>query len=113
MALPEPTFERDVRIGTLVLDCGATLAEVVQRVSVYGTPRSDGSNVALVNHALTGSSRVADWWGEIAGPGKLLDTSALAVIGVNALGGCYGSTGPAAPASDGRSYGARFPVITV
>jgi len=113
MSLPEPTLERDVRIGTLVLDCGATLGEVVQRVSVYGTPRADGTNVVLVNHALTGSSRVAEWWAEIAGRGKLLDTDLLTVVGVNALGGCYGSTGPASPASDGAPYGARFPAITV
>jgi homoserine O-acetyltransferase len=91
-----PTVEHDVHLGPFVLDCGATLPDAVQRVSIYGTPRTDGANVALVNHALTGSSRVADWWGEIAGPGKLLDTSALAVVGVNALGSCYGSSGAGA-----------------
>jgi homoserine O-acetyltransferase/O-succinyltransferase len=109
----EPSFERDVPIGTLALDCGRTLEGVVQRVSLYGDARPDGSNVALVNHALTGSSRVADWWPEIAGPGKLLDTRELAVVGINALGSCYGSTGPASPGPDGRPYGAGFPVVSV
>jgi homoserine O-acetyltransferase len=90
---PQPTVEHDVHLGPFVLDSGVTLPDVVQRVSIYGTPRADGANVALVNHALTGTSRVADWWGEIAGPGKLLDTNALAVVGVNALGSCYGSSG--------------------
>jgi homoserine O-acetyltransferase len=91
-----PTVERDVRIGPLALDSGVTLPDVVQRVSIYGAPRADGANVVLVNHALTGSSRVAEWWGEIAGPGKLFDTNALAVVGVNALGSCYGSSGAGA-----------------
>jgi homoserine O-acetyltransferase len=109
----QPTFERDVPIGTFALESGASLPEVVQRVSVYGEPRSDGSNVVLVNHALTGSSRVADWWPEIAGPGKLLDTRVLAVVGVNALGSCYGSTGPTSPAPDGTPVGNRFPVVGV
>ena len=85
----------------------------MQRVSVYGHPRDDGSNVVLVNHALTGSSRVLDWWAGLAGPGKLLDTDVLAIVGVNALGSCYGSTGPASLAPDGKVYDDRFPLVTV
>ena len=96
-----------------MLECGASLQNVVQRVSVYGTPRPDGSNVALVCHALTGSSRALDWWNGLAGPGKLLDTNALAIVCVNALGSCYGSTGPASLAPDGEPYGDRFPLVTV
>ena len=80
---------------------------------MYGEPRADGSNVVLVCHALTGSSRVLDWWGGLAGPGKLLDTRTLAIVGVNALGSCYGSTGPTSLAPDGRPYGDRFPLVTV
>ncbi len=89
------------------------LEGVVQRVSVYGEPRADGTNLVLVAHALTGSSRVVDWWGGLAGPGKLIDTNAVAVVCVNALGSCYGSTGPASLAPDGATYGDRFPVVTV
>jgi homoserine O-acetyltransferase len=85
----------------------------VQRVSVYGVPKADGSNVVLVAHALTGSSRIADWWGGVVGSGKLLDPAVYAVVGVNAVGSCYGSTGPASPGRNGKPYGASFPVITV
>ena len=67
----------------------------------------------LVTHALTGTSRVLDWWSGLAGPGKLLDTRALAIVGINALGSCYGSTGPASLAPDGLPYGDRFPLVTV
>ena len=95
------------------LECGVTHQNVVQRASVYGTPRADGSNVVLVNHALTGTSRVLDWWGGFVGPGKLLDTDALAIVCVNALGSCYGSTGPGSLAADGEPYGERFPLVTV
>ena len=80
---------------------------------MYGAPRADGSNVVLVAHALTGSSRALDWWGGLAGPGKLLDTDTLAIVCVNALGSCYGSTGPASLAPDGAIYGERFPLVTV
>ncbi|MBD5605549.1 MAG: alpha/beta fold hydrolase [Candidatus Eremiobacteraeota bacterium] len=67
----------------------------------------------LVTHALTGTSRVLDWWSGLAGPAKLLDTRALAIVGINALGSCYGSTGPASLAPDGLPYGDRFPLVTV
>lgn len=108
-----PSLERDVPIGTLALDSGVVLGGVVQRVTVYGEPRPDGSNVVLVNHALTGSGRVVEWWDGIVGPGKLLDTNLAAIVGINALGSCYGSTGPSSLAPDGKPFGARFPLVTV
>lgn len=54
-----------------------------------------------------------DWWAGLAGTGKLIDTNAVAVICVNALGSCYGSTGPGSLAPDGAPYGERFPLVTV
>lgn len=107
------TREQTVNIGTFQLDCGAQLPEVEQRVTIYGTPADDGSNVVLVEHALTGSGRVAEWWPGIVGDGALFDTSRWCVIGINALGGCYGSTGPASPAEDGKPFAERFPRVTV
>jgi homoserine O-acetyltransferase/O-succinyltransferase len=108
-----PTFERDIAIGELVLDCGVVLNDVVQRAACYGTPRPDHSNVVLVNHALTGSARVVDWWSGIVGSGKTLDTDTLAVICINNLGSCYGSTGPASLNAHGLPYGAAFPIVSV
>jgi homoserine O-acetyltransferase len=48
------------------------------------------------------------------GPGKPLDTGKFFVIGVNNVGGCFGSTGPHSvnPAT-GKPYGSAFPVVTV
>jgi len=85
----------------------------VQRVTVYGEPRPDNSNLVLVAHALTGSSRALDWWGGLAGPGRLVDTEKLALVCVNVLGGCYGSTGPDSMAPDGLPYEDGFPLVTV
>lgn len=96
--------EENVAIGALPLDCGEILPAVDQLVTLYGTPAADGSNVVLIEHALTGSSRVADWWPAIAGVGGLFDPSQWCVVGINALGGCYGSTGPA---------GKPFPRVTI
>jgi homoserine O-acetyltransferase/O-succinyltransferase len=96
--------EESVAIGALPLDCGETLPAVDQLVTLYGTPAADGSNVVLIEHALTGSSRVADWWPGVAGYGALFDLHEWCVVGINALGSCYGSTGPS---------GKPFPRVTV
>ncbi len=103
--------DRDVAIGEL--DLNGTALDVVQRVTIYGQPRADGGNVVLAPHALTGSSRVADWWGGLVERGGLFDLTRWCVVGINALGGCYGSTGPASLAPDGTRWGPRFPVVTV
>jgi homoserine O-acetyltransferase len=81
---------------------GATLDNVELRVTTYG---DRSSPAVFVPHALTGSSRVDEWWGELVGEGKVLDPRDWFVIGINALGGCYGSTGP--------SKVSEFPHVTV
>lgn len=86
--------ERTVHIGALQLDCGETLPAVDQRVTIYGTPNADGGNVAFVPHALTGSSRIAQWWPAMLADDAPLDLRRWCVVGINALGSCYGSTGP-------------------
>lgn len=103
----------DVEIGPLILANGERLESVVQRVTQYGELDSDGGNVVVVPHALTGSSRVGDWWNGMVGPGKLFDPARWFVVGINALGSCYGSTGPASLAPDGAPYASRFPIISV
>ena len=90
----------------------------------YGTLNADRSNAVLVCHALNASHHVAGyyaddprnigWWDNMIGPGKALDTERFFVIGVNNIGGCFGSTGPASiDARAGKPYGSHFPVVTV
>ena len=88
----------------------------------YGTLNADKSNAVLVCHALNASHHVAGydansnvgWWDNMIGPGKPLDTQRFFVIGVNNLGGCFGTTGPSSinPAT-GAPYGSTFPIMTV
>jgi homoserine O-acetyltransferase len=103
---------------------GFTLPEYELMYETYGTLNADKSNAVLVCHALSGHHHVAGyyadapknigWWDNLIGPGKPLDTEKFFVIGLNNLGGCHGSTGPASinPAS-GKPYGSSFPVVTV
>lgn len=108
------------------LESGAYLDKVEIAYETWGELNATRSNAVLICHALTGDSHVAShpdrpqsapgWWEEIVGPGKAIDTNRYFVICSNVLGGCRGSTGPSSPhPSDpgGRSYGTRFPVITI
>jgi homoserine O-acetyltransferase/O-succinyltransferase len=108
----------------LILKAGKTLAAYELVYETYGTLNADKSNAILVCHALSGSHHVAGfyaddpkkigWWDNLIGPGKAIDTDRFFVIGVNNIGGCHGSTGPASiDRATGKPYGAAFPVVTV
>ncbi|MEN3110522.1 homoserine O-acetyltransferase [Uliginosibacterium paludis] len=108
----------------LPLRAGGSLPAYDLVYETYGTLNADRSNAVLVCHALSGSHHVAGlyegkpksagWWDNLVGPGKPLDTDKFFVIGVNNLGGCFGSTGPMSlnPAT-GKPWGAAFPFVTV
>ena len=90
----------------------------------YGRLNAARTNAILVCHALSGHHHVAGWyadnpknvgwWDNMIGPGKPIDTERFFVVGVNNLGGCHGSTGPASINPDTQEpWGADFPVVTV
>ncbi|MFM8339214.1 MAG: homoserine O-acetyltransferase, partial [Fluviibacter sp.] len=110
----------------LPLKSGAILPEFSLTYETYGTLNADASNAVLVCHALSGNHHVAGyydadnqdettgWWDNLVGPGKPLDTNKFFVVGLNNLGGCYGSSGPnTVNPKTGKLYGADFPVVTV
>jgi homoserine O-acetyltransferase/O-succinyltransferase len=108
----------------LALKSGGVLPAYDLVYETYGTLNATASNAVLVCHALSGSHHVAGvyadepknvgWWDNLVGPGRPLDTNKFFVIGVNNLGGCFGSSGPKSinPAS-GKPWGADFPFVTV
>ena len=89
----------------LRLRSGAVMDEYELVYETYGTLNADRSNAVLVCHALNAAHHVAGhyaddpdnvgWWDNMIGPGKPVDTNRFFVVGVNNLGGCHGSTGPA------------------
>lgn len=108
----------------LPLASGQSLPAYELAVETYGTLNAQRTNAVLVCHALNASHHVAGvsrddpkdigWWDNMVGPGKPLDTNVFFVIGVNNLGSCFGSTGPASINPEtGRPWGAAFPVLTV
>lgn len=75
------------------LECGKVLPSLQLRCTIYGQLNADKSNAVLVFHALTGSSRIADWWSGVIGENSGLDASRFAFVCVNYIGSRYGSTG--------------------
>lgn len=107
-------FEIDFKfVEPFVLESGEVLPSFQLRATIYGMLNADKSNAVLVFHALTGSSRIGDWWEGVIGPGKGLDTSKYAFICVNYLGSCYGSTSGSSLKKLDKSYKSELPLVTV
>jgi homoserine O-acetyltransferase len=114
----EPTLEADFTFShheAFRLSAGGSLQPVSLRYSIYGELSTSCDNAVLVCHALSGSSRVGDWWPQLLGPNQLFDTNHYCVIGINVIGSCYGSTGPCSehPKRPGQLYGSDFPIVTI
>jgi len=95
------------------LECGRVLQQAETRYFTWGTLNKQRNNVLVLFHALNCSPNAEEWWGPLIGADKPLDTNKYFVFSANALGGCFGSTGPSAidPAS-GKRFGVDFPAIT-
>jgi homoserine O-acetyltransferase len=108
----------------LPLKSGAVLPAFELAFETYGSLNAAKDNAILVCHALSGHHHVAGhyadnpnnigWWDNIVGPGRPFDTDRFFIVGLNNLGGCHGSTGPASSNPlTGKPWGADFPVVTV
>lgn len=108
---------RTMEIGALDLELGGRLDAVTLAYRTWGRLNEAGDNAVLVVHALTGDSRATGeggWWTPMIGPGRPFDTDRAFVVCSNVVGGCQGSTGPAAiDPLTGRPYAMRFPLITI
>jgi homoserine O-acetyltransferase len=110
-----PSFEGDFSPGeAFSLEAGGVLQSPTLHYAIYGQPNAAADNVIFVAHALSGSARVADWWPRLFSQEGLLDTDHNCVIGINLLGSCYGSTGPASiNPGTGDPYGPHFPLVSI
>jgi len=96
------------------LESSETLKDVRVAYQTFGKLNTAKSNVVFVSHALTGSTKADEWWSGLIGEGKLLDPAKHFIICPNALGSCYGSTGPGSinPETN-EPYNEHFPTITI
>ncbi|MGB3072103.1 MAG: alpha/beta fold hydrolase [Ottowia sp.] len=103
-----------------VLESGAVLPVAEVAYVTLGRLNADRSNAILLAHGYTsshtfvleGSAAAEGSWSELVGPGRAIDTDRYFVISSNALGSCYGSTGPGSVNPEtGKPYGPDFPAV--
>jgi homoserine O-acetyltransferase len=89
--------------GPTTLHHGGTLTDLQLGWSLSGEP---GQPVVVALGGISAGRRVfmpdggrEGWWHEVVGPGRALDTSRVAVLGMDFIGGSGSSTGPAAGGS--------------
>lgn len=110
------------RTSCFRLEKGGELAEAELAYIHSGKRTTDAGNVILMAHGYTtghhfvmpGSLAAEGSWSELVGPGRAIDTDHFFVVSTNALGSCYGSSGPGCidPAT-GEAYGEDFPQVTI
>ncbi|KAG2195614.1 hypothetical protein INT47_005982, partial [Mucor saturninus] len=126
---PEPSYDKIVTgyekfeyPHPFLLDHGGILPRVEIAYETWGTLNEKKDNAILIHTGLSASSHAKShekntkpgWWEDFIGPGANIDTNKFFVICTNAVGGCYGSTGPSSiDPADGERYATRFPIITI
>lgn len=113
---------RRFSVGQFQLEQGAILPGVEVAFLTGGRLNADKSNAILVLHGYTSSHEFVcgkergaaeGSWAQLVGPGKAIDTDRYFAIVPNALGSCFGTTGPASiDPGTGRPYGPTFPPIS-
>ncbi len=93
--IPPVTRHRNTQLlDRFELESGEVLRDLRQAYYFDGTLDAARENLVVVFHALTGSAdATGEWWREVVGPARAIDTRRHAVLCVNLLGSCYGTTG--------------------
>ena len=96
---------------TIKLEAGGELKDAHL---VFHTSGVRKGKVIWICHALTANSDPQDWWPEMVGPGKTIDTEKNFIVCVNMLVSSYGSESPASinPASV-KPWLLEFPKVTI
>jgi len=92
-AVPDPATAVH-HAGRFELESGLLLPDVRQVYVLLGELNAAKDNLIVLFHSLTGSADPREWWTDAVGPGKPIDTDRYAVLSVNLLGSCYGTTRP-------------------
>ena len=55
--------------GAFELESGESIQDAHIAYEIFCSPNDDNSNVVFVGHALTGNTKVTEWWGGLIGEG--------------------------------------------
>ena len=74
------------------LESGQVLHNLELAYHTLGTLNAQKDNCIWICHALTANSNPLEWWPDLVGPGKVIDTDAHFVVCANIIGSSCGST---------------------
>ncbi|KAK4689285.1 homoserine O-acetyltransferase/O-succinyltransferase, partial [Tremellales sp. Uapishka_1] len=101
-------------IPTFTFESGAELTQVPVGYKTWGRLNDKGDNCLVINHALTGSADVEDWWGPLLGPSKAFDPTRFFIFCGNVIGSPYGTVSSVTVNPEtGRPYGPEMPGSSV
>jgi homoserine O-acetyltransferase len=99
---------------TFCFEAGGTIEGLEVTFHTSEKEFNEGDKVIWVCHALTANSDPEEWWPQLVGPGRFLDTEKYFIVCVNMLGTPYGTSGPASVnPQTGKPYRFDFPTLTV
>ncbi len=97
----------------LKLESGGQLPGFQLKYTTLGQLNQERNNVIWVCHALTGSSDFTSWWPELFTEDSPFNPRDYFIICANAIGSCYGSTGPLSINQEtGKPFYHSFPLLT-
>lgn len=95
-------------------ECGKRLECIDIVFHTSPRPYRKDDKVVWVCHALTANSDPEDWWPQMVGPGKTIDTDKYFVVCANIFGSPYGTSGPSTiDPQTGRPYFLTFPEVSI
>ena len=100
-------------IDNFPLESGIIIPKCPIAYHSWGSLNHERNNVIVVCHALSGSSKVSEWWPNLFGKGRSLDPSLYFIFCANVLGSPYGSASPLTiDSTTEKPYGPDFPITT-
>lgn len=97
----------------LKLESGGQLPGFQLKYTTLGQLNHERNNVIWVCHALTGSSDFTSWWPELFTDDSPFNPRDYFIICANAIGSCYGSTGPLSINPEtSKPFYHSFPLLT-
>jgi len=106
----------------LLFKKGGTLPAYTLAYETWGSLNRDASNAVLIQTGLSPNAHAASspadpspgWWEPMIGAGRPLDSDRFFIIGLNSLGSCKGSSGPASiNPGTGKPYRLDFPDLCI
>ncbi|MDV6328537.1 homoserine O-acetyltransferase [Idiomarina sp. Sol25] len=98
---------------TVTFECGKSIPSMAVTYSTWGQLNEQQNNIVWVCHPLTCGADPTQWWPELVGLDKVITPKKYFIVCVNAVGSCYGTSGPCSKQTSGSVYGFDFPLTTI